>query len=89
MLLENNQSYGQSQMLSQSPNRIHFDLRESRGVIGHDLQSLRLQFNGSVTVLEIVIELSEGGFDDGGIDDEIGFPGSINNPHPGDIIRPR
>lgn len=89
MLLENNQSYGQSQMLGQSPSRIHFDLRESRGIIGHDLQSLRLQFNGSVTVLEIVIELSEDGFDDGDLGDEIGFPGGINDPLPGDIIRPR
>jgi hypothetical protein len=61
MLLENTQNYGQSQTISGYASRISFDLT-SRETIGRDLQSLRLQFRGSITILEVSVELETSGY---------------------------
>jgi len=91
-LLQNSQSYGQSQGVGFSPTRLTFEL-DGRGRIGLELQSLRLQINGSVTVLEVSVELEETLGNDGPWGNR---PGDIISPLPGDmggpgrdIIRPR
>ena len=91
-LLQNSQSYGQSQGVGFSPTRLTFEL-DGRSRIGLELQSLRLQINGSVTVLEVSVELEETFGGDGPWGNR---PGDIISPMPGDmggpgrdIIRPR
>jgi hypothetical protein len=75
MLLENNESFGQTAAVSPNSSRVTFELTRNER-IGYDLQSLRLQANGSMTILEVSVELED----------------SISNDGPwggnGDIIRP-
>lgn len=58
MLLENSDSWGQAQAVGVSPTRLTFDLRDGER-IGRELQSLRLQLNGSITVLEVSVEIQQ------------------------------
>jgi hypothetical protein len=61
MLLKNNDSFGESQYIGNGLTRLTFELR-SEERIGRELQSLRLQFNGMITVVEVSIELDQAGF---------------------------
>lgn len=94
MLLENNETFGQTQAISPNSSRVTFELNRGER-IGRDLQSLRLQFNGSMQVLEVSVELedtisNDGPWGNGGST----RPGDIISPIPtpigggGDVIRP-
>lgn len=96
MLLKNTENFGQAQAVGSQPTRLIFEMGGER--IGDDLQSLRLQFNGQITVLDITVELDQ---------NEQSWPGRQPMPMPiptpaprppmpggggrpgGDIIRPR
>lgn len=72
-LLENNESFGQSQAVGVQPVRLTFELRGGER-IGRELQSLRLQMNGMITVLEVSVEVEGAGRMDGGFDPRMPMP---------------